>query len=98
MLTRRAGCQVLKDRYLLSSESKAYMIPPDSVDFNDYKGFIKALPVREVPSVFSMHNNADISYQVPCSGAPTPCHPLPCTASSPKLAAWQQPHTHSCSR
>lgn len=39
------------------SESGTYYCPPDG-PFDDYKNFIKELPLNDKPEVFGLHDNA----------------------------------------
>ena len=37
---------------------------PEAKSFDDYLNFINNLPLQDVPDVFGLHKNADISYQI----------------------------------
>jgi dynein heavy chain len=51
--------EILKDGYKLSP-SGAYYAPPDGA-FDDYKDYIKSLPLNDPTEVFGLHSNAEIS-------------------------------------
>lgn len=50
---------ILKEGYKLSP-SGAYYVPPDGI-MDDYKEYIKTLPLNDPTEVFGLHNNAEIS-------------------------------------
>ncbi|RKO89719.1 dynein heavy chain and region D6 of dynein motor-domain-containing protein [Blyttiomyces helicus] len=53
---------ILEDSYRLSP-SGIYFAPPDG-DLTSFRAYIESLPYTEEPSVFGMHENANISYQL----------------------------------
>lgn len=44
------------------SESPVYVVPPIA-SIDQYKEFIESLPLEDEPSVFGMHENANIAFQ-----------------------------------
>ncbi|KAI8818687.1 dynein heavy chain and region D6 of dynein motor-domain-containing protein [Fimicolochytrium jonesii] len=62
ILARFYTPQILDDSYKFSP-SGIYHAPPDG-DLASYRAYIDRLPFSEEPSVFGMHENADISYQI----------------------------------
>jgi dynein heavy chain len=53
---------ILDDNYMFS-QSRIYYAPADG-DILSFKTYIDALPLSEEPSIFGMHENANISYQL----------------------------------
>ncbi|KAJ3021047.1 UNVERIFIED_CONTAM: Dynein heavy chain 6, axonemal [Siphonaria sp. JEL0065] len=53
---------ILDDSYVFSP-SGIYYAPKD-MDLNGFKAYIDSLPFSEEPSIFGMHENANISYQM----------------------------------
>ncbi|ELT89079.1 hypothetical protein CAPTEDRAFT_156187 [Capitella teleta] len=53
---------IAQPKYKLS-ESGQYITPPKG-DYNDYVTFIKNLPATQLPEVFGMHENVDISKEL----------------------------------
>ncbi|KAI9346257.1 dynein heavy chain and region D6 of dynein motor-domain-containing protein [Obelidium mucronatum] len=53
---------ILEDSYVFSP-SGIYYAPKD-MDLNGFKAYIDSLPFSEEPSIFGMHENANISYQM----------------------------------
>ncbi|KAJ3101998.1 Dynein heavy chain 6, axonemal [Phlyctochytrium planicorne] len=62
ILARFYSFQILDDSYRFSP-SGVYFAPPDG-DIAQYRAYIESLPFTEEPSIFGMHENANISYQV----------------------------------
>ncbi|KAI8909816.1 dynein heavy chain and region D6 of dynein motor-domain-containing protein [Gorgonomyces haynaldii] len=62
ILARFYTPQILDDAYQFSA-SGLYHAPTDG-DLNSFRGYIDSLPLNEEPSVFGMHENANISYQL----------------------------------
>ncbi|KAJ3347863.1 Dynein heavy chain 6, axonemal, partial [Kappamyces sp. JEL0680] len=62
ILARFYNPQVLDDNYQFSP-SRIYYAPSDG-DLASFRSYIDALPFTEEPSVFGMHENANISYQL----------------------------------
>ncbi|KAI8925763.1 dynein heavy chain and region D6 of dynein motor-domain-containing protein [Entophlyctis helioformis] len=62
VLARFYTPQILDDSYKLSP-SGIYFAPPDG-DMLSFKTYIESLPFTEEPSVFGMHENANISFQL----------------------------------
>ncbi|KAJ3216110.1 Dynein heavy chain 6, axonemal [Dinochytrium kinnereticum] len=54
--------QILEEAYRFSP-SGIYFAPQDG-DLSQYRSYIESLPFTEEPSIFGMHENANISYQV----------------------------------
>jgi len=63
ILKRYITEDVLKEGFQLS-KSDQYKVPRSSGVIQDYMDFIGGLPGTETPAVFSMHNNANIVFQV----------------------------------
>ncbi|ORY38879.1 hypothetical protein BCR33DRAFT_853838 [Rhizoclosmatium globosum] len=53
---------IIQDSYKFSP-SGIYFAPPDG-DLNSFKNYIDSMPFTEEPSIFGMHENANISYQL----------------------------------
>jgi dynein heavy chain len=62
ILNRFYSPSILDDNYQFSP-SGVYFAPPDG-DLASFKSYIEGLPFTEEPSVFGMHENANISYQL----------------------------------
>ena len=62
ILVRFYNPLILEDAYQLSP-SGVYRAPPDG-DIVSFRHFIDNLPFSEEPSIFGMHENANISYQL----------------------------------
>ena len=62
ILSRFYSPSILDDNFKFSP-SGIYFAPPDG-DLNSFKMYIDSLPFTEEPSVFGMHENANISYQL----------------------------------
>ncbi|KAJ3321819.1 Dynein heavy chain 6, axonemal [Boothiomyces sp. JEL0866] len=62
ILARFYTTSILDDNYQFSP-SGIYYAPPDG-DMASFKAYIDGLPFTEEPSVFGMHENANISYQL----------------------------------
>ncbi|KAI8907759.1 dynein heavy chain and region D6 of dynein motor-domain-containing protein [Powellomyces hirtus] len=62
ILNRFYTPSILDDSYKFSP-SGVYYAPPDG-DLSSFRAYIDKLPFTEEPSVFGMHENADISFQV----------------------------------
>jgi dynein heavy chain, axonemal len=62
ILSRFYNPAILEDQYQFSP-SGIYFAPPDG-DLASFKSYIDGLPFTEEPSVFGMHENANISYQL----------------------------------
>ena len=52
--------KALDDGYKFSSSDVYYSIPAES--FSSYKNYIKGLPIDESTEIFSMHENANITF------------------------------------
>ncbi|TPX59753.1 hypothetical protein SpCBS45565_g07659 [Spizellomyces sp. 'palustris'] len=52
--------KVLEDGYRFSSSDLYYSIPADN--YNAYRNYIRGLPIEETTEVFSMHENANITF------------------------------------
>jgi dynein heavy chain len=62
-ILRKYYChEIFENNYLLSPNGIYYV--PDVEDLNNVKKYIDSLPYTEDPSVFGMHENANISYQI----------------------------------
>ncbi|KAJ3086024.1 Dynein heavy chain 6, axonemal, partial [Physocladia obscura] len=55
--------QILDDKYRFSASSGVYYAPPDG-DLNSFRMYIDSMPFSEEPSIFGMHENANVSYQM----------------------------------
>ncbi|KAJ3068699.1 Dynein heavy chain 6, axonemal [Podochytrium sp. JEL0797] len=53
---------ILDDGYVFSPSGIYYA--PGDLDLNGFKAYIDSLPFSEEPSIFGMHENANISYQM----------------------------------
>ncbi|KAJ3083598.1 Dynein heavy chain 6, axonemal, partial [Rhizoclosmatium hyalinum] len=53
---------ILDDSYVFSPSGIYYA--PSDLDLNGFKAYIDSLPFSEEPSIFGMHENANISYQM----------------------------------
>lgn len=62
ILSRFYNPMILDDSYKFSP-SGIYYAPPDG-DISSFRTYIDSLPFGEEPSVFGMHENANISYQL----------------------------------
>jgi dynein heavy chain, axonemal len=62
ILNRFYSVQILDDTYKFSP-SGLYFAPPDA-DLAAYRAYIESLPFNEDPSIFGMHENANISFQL----------------------------------
>jgi dynein heavy chain, axonemal len=62
ILAKYYNPQILNNAYKFSP-SGLYYAPPDG-DLNSFKAYIDSLPFTEDPSIFGMHENADISFQL----------------------------------
>jgi dynein heavy chain len=62
ILSRFYNPQMLEDSYLLSPTG-VYKVPADG-DLASFKAYIESLPLNEEPSVFGMHENANVTYQL----------------------------------
>ncbi|KAJ3192063.1 Dynein heavy chain 6, axonemal [Irineochytrium annulatum] len=62
ILARFYTPQILDDAYRFSA-SGVYFAPPDG-DIGSFRYYIESLPFTEEPSIFGMHENANISYQM----------------------------------
>ncbi|TPX36228.1 hypothetical protein SmJEL517_g01545 [Synchytrium microbalum] len=62
LLGKYYNLAILDDKHRFTS-SGIYFAPPDG-DLASFRAFIDALPFTEDPSVFGMHENANISYQM----------------------------------
>ncbi|KAJ3347122.1 Dynein heavy chain 6, axonemal [Entophlyctis luteolus] len=54
--------KILEEQYKFT-ESGVYYAPADG-DLNSFKAYIESMPLTEEPSIFGMHENANISYQM----------------------------------
>ncbi|KAI8820875.1 dynein heavy chain and region D6 of dynein motor-domain-containing protein [Fimicolochytrium jonesii] len=52
--------KVLDDGYRFSSSDVYFSIPPDN--YNGYRNYVKGLPIEETTEIFSMHENANITF------------------------------------
>ncbi|KAJ3137918.1 Dynein heavy chain 6, axonemal [Physocladia obscura] len=62
ILAKFYSSNILDDSYTFSP-SGIYYAPKDT-DLNGFKAYIDSLPFSEEPSIFGMHENANISYQM----------------------------------
>ncbi|KAJ3267030.1 Dynein heavy chain 6, axonemal [Chytriomyces hyalinus] len=62
ILSKYYTASILDDTYRFSS-SGVYYAPSDG-DLNSFKAYIDSMPFTEEPSIFGMHENANISYQM----------------------------------
>ncbi|KAJ3111652.1 Dynein heavy chain 6, axonemal [Phlyctochytrium bullatum] len=62
VLSRFYTPDILDDNYRFSP-SGIYFAPPDG-ELSSYRSYIDSLPFAEEPSIFGMHENANISYQI----------------------------------
>ncbi|KNC97013.1 uncharacterized protein SPPG_09508 [Spizellomyces punctatus DAOM BR117] len=62
-ILNRFYCPAILDDGYRFSPSGVYYAPPDG-DLASFRAYIERLPFTEEPSVFGMHENADISFQV----------------------------------
>ncbi|KAJ3207853.1 Dynein heavy chain 6, axonemal [Entophlyctis luteolus] len=54
--------KILEDDYKFSPSGVYYA--PSDIDLNGFRSYIDSLPFSEEPSIFGMHENANISYQM----------------------------------
>ena len=52
---------VLKDSYKFSTSPSYYTLPAD-INYLGYKSYLKSLPLEETTEIFSMHENANITF------------------------------------
>ncbi|KAI9095538.1 hypothetical protein DFS34DRAFT_182154 [Phlyctochytrium arcticum] len=62
-ILNRFYCPAILDDTYRFSPSGIYFAPPDG-DLASFRSYIEHLPFSEEPSVFGMHENADISFQI----------------------------------
>ncbi|KAI8620571.1 dynein heavy chain and region D6 of dynein motor-domain-containing protein [Chytriomyces sp. MP71] len=62
ILSKFYNSKILDDAYVFSP-SGVYYAPRD-LDLNGFRSYIDSLPLTEEPSIFGMHENANISYQM----------------------------------
>ncbi|KAI8619311.1 dynein heavy chain and region D6 of dynein motor-domain-containing protein [Chytriomyces sp. MP71] len=62
ILNKYYTINIMDDNYRFSL-SGVYYAPPDG-DLSSFKAYIDSLPFNEEPSIFGMHENANISYQL----------------------------------
>lgn len=62
ILKKYYTADILEDNYQLS-QSGIYVVPGAGSSFQQVKDYIQNLPLVDLPEVFGLHENANITYQ-----------------------------------